>query len=68
MFDWIAKALLMIAGFIAGWFVESEAPQFALMQMVVSLILLVSLIWGLACWQERWTPMRFRLHNSPTKM
>ncbi len=41
MIGWFARALLIAAGFVASWFITSDAPQFGLMQMAVALVLLV---------------------------
>jgi len=58
---WVVRGLLIVAGFLASWFVAKDAPQFGLMQMAVSLLLLVLVLWVLAFWPERWTHMLNRV-------
>ena len=55
MLGWVARGLLIAAGFLASWFVARDAPQFGLVQMAVALLLLVLVVWVLAFWPERWT-------------
>jgi hypothetical protein len=33
MLGWVVRGLLIVAGFVASWFVAKDAPQFGLMQM-----------------------------------
>ena len=54
MVGWVARGLLIVAGFVASWFVAKDTPQFGLVQMAVGLILFVFVIWVLAFWPERW--------------
>jgi hypothetical protein len=63
MLGWFARGLLIGAGFVAGWFVTKDAPQFGLMQVAVAIILLVLVVWVLAFWPERWTHVLSRLHK-----
>jgi uncharacterized membrane protein YeaQ/YmgE (transglycosylase-associated protein family) len=37
MLGWIVRGLLIVAGFVASWFMAKDAPQFGLMQMAVAL-------------------------------
>ena len=55
MISWVARGLLIAAGFVASWFVTSDVPQFGLMQAAVVLILLVSIVAVLAFWPAKWT-------------
>jgi hypothetical protein len=48
---------LIVAGFVASWFVAKDAPQFGLVQMAIGLLLLILVVWVLAFWPERWTRM-----------
>ena len=52
MVGWFARGLLIVAGFVASWFVAKDTPQFGLVQMAVGLILFVFVIWVLAFWPE----------------
>jgi len=36
IFGWFARGLLLAAGFVASWFIASDAPQFGLMQIAVA--------------------------------
>ena len=58
---WVVRGLLIVAGFLASWFVAKDAPQFGLMQMAVSLLLFVLVLWVLAFWPQRWTHMLNRV-------
>jgi hypothetical protein len=60
---WVARGLLIVAGFVASWFVAKDAPQFGLMQVAVALILFVFVLWVLAFWPARWTHVLSRLHK-----
>jgi hypothetical protein len=55
MISLIARGLLIVAGFIAGWFVSEESPNFGLIQIAVGLLLLVFVVWVIAFWPKRWT-------------
>ena len=63
MVGWVARVLLIVAGFVVSWFVAKDTPQFGLMQMAVGIILSVFVIWVLAFWPERWTHVLSRLHK-----
>jgi hypothetical protein len=60
---WIARGLLIVAGFVVSWFVAKDAPQFGLIQMAVAIILFVLVVWVVAFWPERWTHVLSRLHR-----
>jgi hypothetical protein len=61
---WVARGLLIAAGFVASWFVARDAPQFGLVQMAVALLLLVFVVWVLAFWPERWTQILGRVDRA----
>ena len=63
MLGWIVRGLLIVAGFVASWFVAKDAPQFGIMQMAVALFLFVIVVAVLAFWPEQWTHMLRRLHR-----
>jgi predicted signal transduction protein with EAL and GGDEF domain len=63
MLGWVARGLLIVAGFVVSWFVAKDAPQFGVMQMAVALILIVFIVAVLAFWPERWTHLLSRLHK-----
>jgi uncharacterized membrane protein YeaQ/YmgE (transglycosylase-associated protein family) len=57
---WIVRGLLIVAGFVASWFVAKDAPQFGLMQVAVGLVLMVLVVAVLAFWPDRWTHILHR--------
>jgi hypothetical protein len=63
MLGWIVRGLLIVAGFVASWFVAKDAPQFGIMQMAVALFLFVIVVAVLAFWPEQWTHVLSRLHR-----
>jgi hypothetical protein len=64
MLGWIVRGLLIVAGFVASWFVAREAPQFGLVQMAVGLLLLVLVVAIIAFWPERWTHLLSRARKA----
>jgi hypothetical protein len=64
VFGWLARGLLIVAGFVASWVVARDAPQFGLVQMAVALLLLVFVVWVLAFWPERWTQILSRVDRA----
>ena len=64
MLGWVARGLLIVAGFVVSWFVAKDAPQFGVMQMAVALILFIFIVAVLAFWPERWTHLLSRFHRS----
>jgi formate hydrogenlyase subunit 3/multisubunit Na+/H+ antiporter MnhD subunit len=65
LLSWIFRGFLIVAGFVASWFVAKDAPQFGVMQMAVVLILVVVIVAVLAFWPERWSHILDRLHKPP---
>jgi hypothetical protein len=63
MYGWIIRGLVIVAGFVASWFVAKDAPQFGIMQMAVVLILVVLVVAVLAFWPERWTHILDRVRK-----
>ena len=63
MLGWIVRGLLVVAGFVASWFMAKDAPQFGLLQMAVGLFLVILVVAVLAFWPERWTRVLSRLHK-----
>jgi len=55
MLSWIVRGLLIVAGFVASWFMAKDAPQFGIMQVAVALLLMVLVVAVLAFWPERCT-------------
>ena len=63
MFGWIIRGFVIVAGFVASWFVAKDGPQFGIMQMAVALILVVLVVAVLAFWPERWTHILDRVRK-----
>jgi hypothetical protein len=63
MISWAIRGLLIVSGFLASWFVAKDAPQFGIMQMAVTLILIVFIVAIVAFWPERWSHLLNRLHK-----
>jgi hypothetical protein len=63
MFGWFVRGLLIVAGFVAGWFVTRDSPQFDVMEMAVTILLLILIVAVLAFWPERWTQIINRIHK-----
>jgi hypothetical protein len=61
--SWLARGLLIAAGFVASWFMTRDSPQFGLLEMAVALLLVVFIVAVLAFWPERWTHILNRLHK-----
>ena len=64
MISWIVRGLLAGGGVVASWFIARDAPNFSVIQMVMSLILLTLAVAVIAFWPERWTTSLNRLHRS----
>lgn len=50
MFGWVLRILLVIAGFIASWFVARDALNFATVQMIIAVILFALMVIIAAFW------------------
>ena len=61
--SWLARGLLIAAGFVASWFMTRDSPQFGLLEMAVGLLLFIFIVAVLAFWPERWTHILNRLHK-----
>jgi uncharacterized membrane protein YeaQ/YmgE (transglycosylase-associated protein family) len=61
--SWLARGLLIAAGFVASWFMTRDSPQFGLLEMAMGLLLFVFIVAVLAFWPERWTHILNRLHK-----
>ena len=64
MIGWIVRGLLAVGGVVTSWFIARDAPNFGVIQMVMSLILLTLAVAVIAFWPERWTASLNRLHRS----
>lgn len=50
MFGWIVRAVMVLAGVIAGWFVARDDTNFDLVQMSVALLLITVCVAIAAFW------------------
>jgi hypothetical protein len=55
MISWLARGLLIAAGFVTSWFMTKDSPRFGVMEMAVAILLLVFIVAVLAFWPTRWT-------------
>jgi hypothetical protein len=55
MITWIARGLLIAAGFVASWFIAGDVPQFGLVRGAVVLILFVVIVAAVGLWPAQWT-------------
>jgi hypothetical protein len=61
MIGWIVRMVMAVAGVITGWFVATDAANFGLIQMVVSILLMTFFIAVAAFWPN----LRAWLRHSP---
>ena len=64
MIGWLVRGLLIVAGFVASWFVAKDSPQFGIMQMAVGTLLVIGIVAVVAFWPKRWTHILGRLRKS----
>ncbi len=50
MLGWIARAIMIVAGVIAGWFVARDDTNFDLIQMSIALLLITACVAIAAFW------------------
>jgi len=48
MFSWLTRGVLIAAGFVASWFMTKDTPQFGVMEMAVTTLLIVLIVAVLA--------------------
>jgi hypothetical protein len=61
MVGWLARGLLIAAGFVTSWFMTRDSLQFGVMQVAVATLLLALIVAVLAFWPARWTQALHRL-------
>jgi hypothetical protein len=64
MISWIVRVLMIAAGAVTGWLVAEDAPNFGVIQMMVTLVLLTLIVAVLAFWPSDWTARPNRLQRS----
>lgn len=52
MFGWLIRLLLVVAGFIASFFVARDALNFDVIQMVIAVVLFTIICAIMAFWSE----------------
>ena len=53
MVAWLVRLFSIVGGVIAGWLVGRDAPNYSLIQTVVTLLLIVAVVALLAFWPWR---------------
>ncbi len=51
---WIARLLLVAAGSIAALFVARDAPNFGVVEVFISMLMIFVLVVGGGLWVQRW--------------
>lgn len=64
MLGWIARVVLIAAGFVTSWFVARDAAIFGITQVLVSLLLITAVVAILAFWPSQWTSGLSRFRKS----
>jgi hypothetical protein len=49
----VVRALLVLGGIVAEWFIATEAPSFSVMQTVMAVIVFAAIIGVIALWPRR---------------
>jgi len=65
MVNWIARTLLLLAGFVTSWFVAKDAPNFGVVQTMVATLMLALVVFIFAFWPSRWSHLLDRLFHKP---
>jgi len=63
MIGWIARGLLIVAGFITSWFMTRDSLQFGVMQIAVAALLLALIVAVVAFWPAHWSNVLNRLRR-----
>ncbi len=63
MISWLVRGLLIAGGSVASWFMTRDSPQFGLIQMAVTILLVIFIVAVLAFWPTRWTHLLDRFHK-----
>ena len=65
MINWVVSPFLVVAGSLAGWLVAKDAPNFALVQSVIAIMLIVLVVYALAFWPSglTWTRLFHRFKS-----
>ena len=57
MLSWIVRLLLIVAGFVAEWFVARDSLNFGVIQAVVTLLLVAMIVAVTAFWPLHWSDL-----------
>ena len=55
MVSWLARIVLIAAGFIASWVVAENEPWFHTLQLAAAVLLVMLIVFVVAFWPARWT-------------
>jgi uncharacterized membrane protein YoaK (UPF0700 family) len=55
VFSWLIRLILIIAGVVAEWFIARDSPRFQPVELSVSILLVVFIVFVLALWPTRWS-------------
>ena len=63
MFGWLVRIVMALAAIVTGWFVVSDSPNFGIVQMAVSLLLIALFVAGMVFWP--WLISKVRGKSKP---
>lgn len=55
MFSWAVRVFLIIVSAIAEWFIALDSPRFQLVQIGLSLLPVMLILFAAAFWPARWS-------------
>ena len=55
MFSWIIRLILIGASAMAEWFIARDSPRFQLLEICMSFLIVVFILYVVAFWPERWS-------------
>jgi hypothetical protein len=53
--SWLVRGLLIIGGVVTSWFVAKDTVHFGAIQMTITVLLMILVVFALAFWPARWT-------------
>jgi hypothetical protein len=64
MVAWLTRMMLIGGGAVTSWFVAKEAPNYSVIQGIVTMLLIALVVAVLAYWPARWSTRLNRLGKS----
>lgn len=55
MIGWVVRGVMVVAGVLTGLFIAKDAPNFGVIQMMISLLVIALIVAVFAFWPTRWT-------------